>query len=115
MQPEFPGLGPTGLDPPFAASRVRETIIRSNANKQPAIALELQPTTSSAKPPTDDLVKTEHNNLKRKLALFGLQERKVGGDGNCQFRALSDQHFGTQDFHAEVTFRFEIRFELYGF
>ena len=31
----------------------------------------------------------------RLQAVVGLKEKKVEGDGNCQFRSTSDQEFGT--------------------
>jgi len=34
--------------------------------------------------------------LEERLQLFGMKERSVKGDGNCQFYALSDQLYGTQ-------------------
>lgn len=37
-----------------------------------------------------------------RLPAYGLCERQVQGDGNCQFRALSDQLFGSQDYHRLV-------------
>ncbi|KAJ6871764.1 OVARIAN TUMOR DOMAIN-containing deubiquitinating enzyme 10-like isoform X2 [Populus alba x Populus x berolinensis] len=36
------------------------------------------------------------------LQLFGFDELKVQGDGNCQFRALSDQIYNTPDRHKTV-------------
>ncbi|PRW45646.1 OTU domain-containing protein isoform X1 [Chlorella sorokiniana] len=40
--------------------------------------------------------------LDERLTLFCLVERKVKGDGNCQFRALSDQLFRTPRLHGFV-------------
>ena len=34
--------------------------------------------------------------------MYGLIERRVKGDGNCQFRAVSDQLFRTPDLYADV-------------
>jgi len=94
----FPGLGPTSLNPPYAAERVRETLTRTNVRLE---SLNFTPATG-LEAPSDDLVKTEYENLTRKLSLYGLQERKTKGDGNCQFRALSDQIYGTEEFHEDV-------------
>ena len=94
----FPGLGPTSLNPPYAAERVRETLTRTNVRLE---SLNFTPATG-LEAPSDDLVKTEYENLTRKLSLYSLQERKTKGDGNCQFRALSDQIYGTEEFHEDV-------------
>jgi len=40
--------------------------------------------------------------LKERLQLFGLKEKVMDGDGNCQFRALADQMYGSQERHREV-------------
>ncbi|KAK9920939.1 hypothetical protein M0R45_029476 [Rubus argutus] len=37
-----------------------------------------------------------------RLQLYGVVEHKVQGDGNCQFRALSDQLYHSQDHHNDV-------------
>ena len=34
--------------------------------------------------------------------MYGLVERTVRGDGNCQFRALADQLYRSEDMHADV-------------
>ncbi|WVZ61365.1 hypothetical protein U9M48_011257 [Paspalum notatum var. saurae] len=39
---------------------------------------------------------------KKRLVLYGLVELKVNGDGNCQFRALSDQFYRTPEHHRFV-------------
>jgi hypothetical protein len=41
--------------------------------------------------------------LKRRLEVLGLSMKKIEGDGNCQFRAVSDQLYGTQDHHQMVS------------
>ena len=43
----------------------------------------------------------DHDRLDNRLRLYGLKEKKVRGDGNCQFRALADQLFRDQERHAE--------------
>ena len=40
--------------------------------------------------------------LRRRLEEMGLEEVRMGDDGNCQFRALSWQLYGTQSLHASV-------------
>ena len=44
----------------------------------------------------------ERARLAATLARLGLVERPVGGDGACQFRALSDQLYGSEDYHEAV-------------
>jgi hypothetical protein len=41
--------------------------------------------------------------MEERLALYGLRERDVVGDGNCQMRAISYQLFQTEDKHIEVS------------
>lgn len=52
--------------------------------------------------PTLDDANFDHNRLDNRLRLYGLKEKKVRGDGNCQFRALADQLFRDQERHAEI-------------
>ncbi|BBN03288.1 hypothetical protein MPTK1_2g22320 [Marchantia polymorpha subsp. ruderalis] len=52
--------------------------------------------------PTIDQEKVGHRELKNRLRQFGLKERQIMGDGNCQFRAVSDQLFRSQDYHKYV-------------
>jgi hypothetical protein len=40
--------------------------------------------------------------LDLRLDMYGLVERTIKGDGNCQFRALADQLYSTQRLHAFV-------------
>jgi len=39
------------------------------------------------------------------LETYGLKERPVEGDGNCQFRALSDQLYGSEAYHLDIRLR----------
>ncbi|KAF3441866.1 hypothetical protein FNV43_RR15781 [Rhamnella rubrinervis] len=52
-------------------------------------------------PPIDE-VTSDHQTLLDRLQLHDFVERKVQGDGNCQFRALSDQLYQTPDHHELV-------------
>ena len=52
--------------------------------------------------PTKEVADMDYVNLADRLKHYGLKEKKVRGDGNCQFRSLSDQLFGTPDRHEEV-------------
>ncbi|XP_022928256.1 OTU domain-containing protein DDB_G0284757-like [Cucurbita pepo subsp. pepo] len=44
----------------------------------------------------------EYHRLLQRLNVYGLHEVKVSGDGNCQFRALSDQMFKSPKYHKLV-------------
>ncbi|KAI3887013.1 hypothetical protein MKW92_013110 [Papaver armeniacum] len=44
----------------------------------------------------------DHQRLLQRLHVYGLYEVKVSGDGNCQFRALSDQMFKSPEHHKFV-------------
>ncbi|CAL6435044.1 unnamed protein product [Bathycoccus prasinos] len=44
----------------------------------------------------------ERQLLRRRLFWRGLRENEVDGDGNCQFRAIADQLYGSSDRYAEV-------------
>ncbi|KAL1532164.1 OVARIAN TUMOR DOMAIN-containing deubiquitinating enzyme 9 [Salvia divinorum] len=52
--------------------------------------------------PSADDVLSDHERLLNRLELYELVERKIMGDGNCQFRSLSDQIYGTSDHHGVV-------------
>lgn len=45
---------------------------------------------------------TDRELLCHRLEMYGLCERRVKGDGNCQFRALSDQLYQTPHAHQAV-------------
>ena len=76
------------------ASRAR-TRIRANAETNNKIREKAKKTRKR----TSESGKTL---LKRRLQFVGLQMKQIQGDGNCQFRACSDQLFGSEDRHAMV-------------
>ncbi|XAR72128.1 Ubiquitinyl hydrolase 1 [Bertholletia excelsa] len=52
--------------------------------------------------PSVDEETSDHQRLLERLCLYDLVELKVQGDGNCQFRALSDQIYRTTEYHESV-------------
>lgn len=44
----------------------------------------------------------DHQRLHDRLTIYGLCELKIQGDGNCQFRALSDQLYHSPEYHKYV-------------
>ncbi|XP_028791355.1 uncharacterized protein LOC114747228 isoform X2 [Neltuma alba] len=52
--------------------------------------------------PSDDEQISDHQRLLDRLLLYDLVENKVEGDGNCQFRALSDQLYRSSEYHKFV-------------
>ncbi|KAK7336205.1 hypothetical protein VNO77_16739 [Canavalia gladiata] len=52
--------------------------------------------------PTISDATLDHHRLLQRLNMYGLCEVKVSGDGNCQFRALSDQLFRSPEYHKNV-------------
>eukprot|EP00249_Psilotum_nudum_P015617 c25432_g1_i1 orf=402-1259(+) len=52
--------------------------------------------------PTADDATMDHQRLWDRLKQYGLCEVKIEGDGNCQFRAFSDQLYRTPEHHKYV-------------
>ncbi|RWR72273.1 OTU domain-containing protein [Cinnamomum micranthum f. kanehirae] len=52
--------------------------------------------------PSVDEEISDHQRLLDRLQIYDLVERKVEGDGNCQFRALSDQFYRASEHHKFV-------------
>ncbi|KAH7316150.1 hypothetical protein KP509_21G080200 [Ceratopteris richardii] len=50
----------------------------------------------------DEVEHAAHVRLIQRLEYYGLKDVKVQGDGNCQFRAISDQLYGTVAHHKSV-------------
>ncbi|KAI3520622.1 hypothetical protein L1887_10072 [Cichorium endivia] len=44
----------------------------------------------------------DHQRLSQRLHAYGLYEVRVSGDGNCQFRAVSDQLYRSPEYHKHV-------------
>lgn len=62
------------------------------------------PSTRVTVPAADD-ARADHTRLQARLRVYGMREKTVAGDGNCQFRALADQLFRDAGRHSEVRAR----------
>ncbi|XVE68834.1 hypothetical protein DITRI_Ditri09bG0101800 [Diplodiscus trichospermus] len=62
------------------------------------VAIPHVPKINGQIPSVDEEI-SDHQRLLDRLQLYGLVENKVQGDGNCQFRSLSDQLYRSQDLH----------------
>lgn len=58
--------------------------------------------TNSKKFPTAFTVKSEHERIQERLESYGLVEKMMNKDGNCQFCALSDQLYRSPSHHKLV-------------
>lgn len=63
--------------------------------------------------PSVDEEMSDHQRLMDRLQLFDLVELKVLGDGNCQFRSLSDQIYRTTEHHEFVREQIVIQLEYH--
>ncbi|XP_031373184.1 OVARIAN TUMOR DOMAIN-containing deubiquitinating enzyme 9-like isoform X1 [Punica granatum] len=52
--------------------------------------------------PSADEEVSDHQRLLDRLQLYDLVENKIQGDGNCQFRAISDQLYRSPEYHEFV-------------
>lgn len=64
--------------------------------------IEHTPRVNPSELPPQSQADIDHARLRSRLEAFGLREREVEGDGNCQFRALSDQIYASQEHHMLV-------------
>lgn len=66
--------------------------------------MQLVPRTNRPAPALDDAAASAaaRSRLEVRLDLYGLCERQVPGDGNCQFAALADQIYSMPAAHGEV-------------
>ncbi|XP_057788790.1 OVARIAN TUMOR DOMAIN-containing deubiquitinating enzyme 12 isoform X2 [Salvia miltiorrhiza] len=67
--------------------------------------------------PSVDEATSDHQRLLDRLQLYELVELKISGDGNCQFRSLSDQIYRTSECHKfvreQVVNQLKLRPDLY--
>ncbi|CAI9108425.1 OLC1v1008009C2 [Oldenlandia corymbosa var. corymbosa] len=52
--------------------------------------------------PDSNNASLDHQRLTQRLNVYGLYEVKVSGDGNCQFRAVSDQLYRSPEYHRHI-------------
>lgn len=52
--------------------------------------------------PDEGDARADHARLQARLRVYGMREKTVSGDGNCQFRALADQLYRDPGRHAQV-------------
>lgn len=92
-----------GLPPidPSKAKAVGEILSRNSTAKP----VELTPRVNSGNLPEPSETEIDRERLLERLSEFALRPRPIIGDGACQFRAISDQLYGSEDFHAEVRTR----------
>lgn len=62
-------------------------------------AEERQAPSRSALPSREEQIREGKELLKQRCSFLGLRELEMGDDGNCQFRAVSQELYGTQDHH----------------
>lgn len=62
----------------------------------------LQFSTNSKIFPSKDCIESDRQRLQERLKLYGLVEKEMKKDGNCQFRSLSDQLYRTPSHHKLV-------------
>ncbi|GER48953.1 cysteine proteinases superfamily protein [Striga asiatica] len=67
--------------------------------------------------PSIDEASSDHERLLNRLQLYDLVELKISGDGNCQFRSLSDQIYRSPEHHKfvreQIVNQLKSRAELY--
>ncbi|KAH6804035.1 Cysteine proteinases superfamily protein [Perilla frutescens var. frutescens] len=67
--------------------------------------------------PSADEATSDHERLLNRLQLYDLVELKILGDGNCQFRSLSDQIYRTTEHHKfvreQIVDQLKLQAELY--
>ncbi|KAL9241836.1 hypothetical protein vseg_015900 [Gypsophila vaccaria] len=79
-------------------SKLDGTVARRLSNLAP---IPVVPRINSFYPTLND-ANMDHQRLHQRLQVYGLYEVRVSGDGNCQFRALSDQMFKSPEHHKFV-------------
>ncbi|CAI7849186.1 unnamed protein product, partial [Closterium sp. NIES-53] len=87
--------GLSSNEPPTAGRSITRLFTRSNS------VLHSMRVNSGRLPSLRESL-SSHQTLTERLAVYGLRELPMVGDGNCQFRALADQLFRNANRHAAV-------------
>eukprot|EP00271_Cylindrocystis_brebissonii_P001296 TRINITY_DN1159_c0_g2_i1.p1 TRINITY_DN1159_c0_g2~~TRINITY_DN1159_c0_g2_i1.p1 ORF type:complete len:902 (-),score=143.46 TRINITY_DN1159_c0_g2_i1:483-3188(-) len=77
-----------------------EEVVRSRLGRLESFAHEMRVNSGPLPEPGEE--QNHHGLLSERLYTYGLRERLMAGDGNCQFRALSDQLYKTAEQHLAV-------------
>jgi hypothetical protein len=98
LKPSTPPPPPPLLVPPPSSYDSYDYVPSAGSIEfRPSVVLQ-----HAQKPPSSSAASLDHLKLDKRLELYGLKEFIVNGDGNCQFRAISDQLYGDQSHHASV-------------
>ncbi|CAI5470386.1 unnamed protein product [Closterium sp. Yama58-4] len=92
---ELKNAGLSSNEPPTAGRSLTRLFTRSNS------VLHSMRVNSGRLPSLRESL-SSHQTLTERLAVYGLRELPMVGDGNCQFRALADQLFRNANRHAAV-------------
>ncbi|XP_031092416.1 OVARIAN TUMOR DOMAIN-containing deubiquitinating enzyme 12 isoform X2 [Ipomoea triloba] len=96
-------VGPSGQDllPQIEDESTLDGEVGKRLNQSQMVAVPHVPKINGEIPSVDEAT-SDHQRLMDRLELYDLVESKVSGDGNCQFRSLSDQIYRTTDYHKFV-------------
>nr|GMD30231.1 OTU domain-containing protein DDB_G0284757 isoform X1 [Ipomoea batatas] len=96
-------VGPSGQDllPQIEDESTLDGEVGKRLNQSQMVAVPHVPKINGEIPSVDEAT-SDHQRLMDRLELYDLVESKVSGDGNCQFRSLSDQIYRTTDHHKFV-------------
>ncbi|KAL9676936.1 hypothetical protein QQ045_005158 [Rhodiola kirilowii] len=92
-----------GEDYPYSLELMDESDLDGEVGKRlnQLISVPHVPKINGEIPSMDDAT-SDYERLAHRLKVYNLVELKVQGDGNCQFRALSDQFYRTLEHHKFV-------------
>ncbi|XP_019198698.1 PREDICTED: OTU domain-containing protein DDB_G0284757 isoform X2 [Ipomoea nil] len=96
-------VGPSGQTflPQIEDESTLDGEVGKRLNQSQMVAVPHVPKINGEIPSVDEAT-SDHQRLMDRLELYDLVELKVSGDGNCQFRSLSDQIYRITDHHKFV-------------